>query len=124
MAADEKRHASVIVALGSASPSRAHAVERARVAATPFGASVEPMGDGTIVATLEGKGGARDQARQAARCALALRDVLEGEPMAVATARTESGPEEIRRRSSSSRSGCCGTARLSSTRAGGSGRSR
>jgi eukaryotic-like serine/threonine-protein kinase len=96
MPADEKRHASVIVAPGSPGPSRARAVERARAAAAPFGASVEPMEDGTIVAILEGKGGARDQARQAARCALALRDVLEGAPLAVATARAESGPEGIK----------------------------
>src|SRR6202167_551812 len=87
MPVDEKRHASVIVALGSPGPSRARAGERARAAAAPFGASVESRDDGTIVAVLDGKGGARDQARQAARCALALRDVLEGAPMAVATVR-------------------------------------
>jgi tetratricopeptide (TPR) repeat protein len=96
MPVDEKRHASVIVALGSPGPSRARAGERARAAAAPFGASVESRDDGTIVAVLDGKGGARDQARQAARCALALRDVLEGAPMAVATARAESGPEGIK----------------------------
>ncbi|HEX3343991.1 MAG TPA: AAA family ATPase, partial [Polyangiaceae bacterium] len=40
-----------------------------------------------LVTTLAGKGSARDQARQAARCALALRDVLEDAPMALATVR-------------------------------------
>ncbi|MGD0527776.1 MAG: AAA family ATPase, partial [Polyangiaceae bacterium] len=52
--------------------------------------------------TLSGKGSARDQARQAARCALALRDVLEDAPMALATVRvaepTPGGTGEVAER--------------------------
>jgi tetratricopeptide (TPR) repeat protein len=83
----EQRYVSGIVALGAPGPSRALALDRARAAAAPFGARVELLADGTIVASVSGKGSARDQARQAARCALALRDVLGDAPMALATAR-------------------------------------
>ncbi len=83
----EQRYVSGVVALGAPGPSRSLALERARAAAAPFGARVEPLADGRLVATLSGKGSARDQARQAARCALALRDVLEDAPMALATVR-------------------------------------
>jgi tetratricopeptide (TPR) repeat protein len=71
------------------------AAERARAAGAPFGARVELLADGTIVAALAGKGSARDQANQAARCALALRDVLEGASLALATGRAELGASRL-----------------------------
>jgi tetratricopeptide (TPR) repeat protein len=83
----EQRYVSGVVALGAPGPPRVLALERARAAVAPFGARAELLADGSIVATLSGKGSARDQARQAARCALALRDVLEDAPMALATVR-------------------------------------
>ncbi|HEY8040821.1 MAG TPA: protein kinase [Polyangiaceae bacterium] len=95
LTADEQRYVSVIVALGAPGPSRALAFDRARAAATPFGARVERLADGTIVAGLSGKGSARDQARQAARCALALRDVLEDGPIALATCRAPQGTSGV-----------------------------
>jgi tetratricopeptide (TPR) repeat protein len=87
----EQRHVSGVVALGSPGPSRAAALERARAAASPFGGRVEMLADGTLVAGLSARGSARDQARQAARCALAVRDVLEDDAVALATARATEG---------------------------------
>jgi tetratricopeptide (TPR) repeat protein len=49
---------------------------RARAAIDPFGARLERLLDGSLVALLYGAGNARDQAMRAARCALALRQVL------------------------------------------------
>ncbi len=79
---DEQRLVSIVVALGRGDSA---ALERARNAAAPVGARVEMLADGTIVAVLWSKGSARDQATQAARCALAMREVLEGMPVALAT---------------------------------------
>jgi tetratricopeptide (TPR) repeat protein len=91
----EHRLASVVVARGAPGGARSHAMERARAASAPFGAQVELLEDGTILATLAGRGSARDQARQAARCALAIRDVLGEDSLAVATGRAgEGGPQE------------------------------
>jgi tetratricopeptide (TPR) repeat protein len=56
---------------------------RARVAR--FGAELEVLADGSVVATLRGVGSATVQAAAAARCALALRAALPGTPLAVAT---------------------------------------
>ena len=53
----------------------------------PFGARLEPLADGSLVAALAGNGGATDQAAQAARCALAMRDALPEGPLALATGR-------------------------------------
>jgi hypothetical protein len=72
-----------IVGLGDPGPARALAEGRAKTVAVPFGARVELHSDGAIVTTMTGTGGARDRARQAARCALALRDVLDEEPLAL-----------------------------------------
>ena len=80
-----------VVALGSPGPARAAALERVRAAAAPFGGRVEMLADGTLVAGLAARGSARDQARQAARCALAVRDVLEDDAIALATARASEG---------------------------------
>jgi tetratricopeptide (TPR) repeat protein len=49
------------------------------------GGSVERLADGTLIATLCMSGAATDQARAAARCALALRAMVPTAPMALAT---------------------------------------
>jgi eukaryotic-like serine/threonine-protein kinase len=63
------------------------AYERLRVAVEGFGARLEKLVDGSLVVTLTGTGGATDQAVQAARCALAMRALVSGPPMALATGR-------------------------------------
>jgi tetratricopeptide (TPR) repeat protein len=52
-----------------------------------FGARVERLADGTLVATLVGAGDATDHAANAARFALALREMMPGSPIALATGR-------------------------------------
>lgn len=54
---------------------------------TRFGARVDRLADGSIVATLHGGGPATDQAAQAARCALALRTLVPDSPIVLATGR-------------------------------------
>jgi tetratricopeptide (TPR) repeat protein len=54
-----------------------------------FGCEIEWLADGSLVAVLAGYGSATDQAAQAARCALALRQVLPREPIVLATGRAE-----------------------------------
>ena len=51
----------------------------------PFSAEFESLADGSLVVTVTGKGSATDQAVQAARCALALREHLPRAHMSVAT---------------------------------------
>jgi hypothetical protein len=87
----EQRHVSGVVALGPVGPARDGALERARAAAAPFGGRVERLADGTFVAGLSARGSARDQARQAARCALAMREVLDDDAIGLATGRATSG---------------------------------
>jgi len=58
-----------------------------RAAAKPFGGRLEMLAEGSVVWTLAGSGVATDQARQAARGALALRAVLAEAPIALATGR-------------------------------------
>jgi len=48
---------------------------------------LERLLDGTVLCTLAGAGAATDQAAQAARCALALRALVPGAPIALATGR-------------------------------------
>lgn len=87
----EQRLASVVVAAPVPGLGLAAALERARAAAAPLGARVEKLVDGTLVAALSGRGGARDQAELAARCALALRDAVDACSVALATGRASSG---------------------------------
>jgi hypothetical protein len=55
----------------------------------PFGGRLEQLVDGSVIVVLEtDRGVATDQAAQAARCALALRAVAGGRPMAIAMGRT------------------------------------
>ncbi len=91
---EEQRLVSVVLALAKEGANESLA-ERARAAAAPFGAKLERLADGTLVAALSSKGSARDQAKQAARCALQLRDVLEGAPLALATGRASRGSNGI-----------------------------
>jgi tetratricopeptide (TPR) repeat protein len=92
---DEQRFVSIVVASLGRGRGATAAAERARAAGSPFGARVELLADGTIVAALAGKGSARDQANQAARCALSLREVLEGASLALATGRAELGASRL-----------------------------
>ncbi|HWO24621.1 MAG TPA: AAA family ATPase, partial [Kofleriaceae bacterium] len=60
-------------------------------AARPFGGRLEPLADGAAIVVLEGERQvATDQAAQAARCALALRDLAAGRAIAVAMGRADS----------------------------------
>jgi tetratricopeptide (TPR) repeat protein len=59
--------------------------ERCRVLAEGFGAGLEWLADGVAVATLLGESTATDQAVRAARCALALRSLMGGARVALAT---------------------------------------
>jgi len=47
-------------------------IEMLRAATTRYGARVEELADGSILAVLSGRGGATDRAAQAARCALSM----------------------------------------------------
>ena len=60
-------------------------VDPVREAAASFGARVEQLADGTLVLTLGGEGSATERAAEAARCALAVRAVVPGTRMALAT---------------------------------------
>ncbi len=53
----------------------------------PYGAHLERLVDGSVVASLSGKASATDQAAQAARCALAMRALLPRNALALATGR-------------------------------------
>jgi predicted ATPase/predicted Ser/Thr protein kinase len=64
-------------------------IARASAIAASFGGSLSPLAGGGVVVTLGGSGVATDLAAQAARCALALREVFAGEPMVLATGRAE-----------------------------------
>src|SRR5262249_34665068 len=58
----------------------------------PFGADVEAPATGAVIATLASTASATDQAARAARCALAMRAVAQGVPMALATGRSVMAP--------------------------------
>ena len=57
----------------------------------PFGARLEGLVDGTLVATLSSAGNATDLAAKAARCALAMRAHLQGVRLVLATGRARLG---------------------------------
>jgi tetratricopeptide (TPR) repeat protein len=59
-----------------------------REAAVPFGAEVETLANGAVIATLTSAASATDQAARAARCAIAMREVAHGAPMVLATGRS------------------------------------
>ncbi|MBI2896041.1 MAG: protein kinase [Deltaproteobacteria bacterium] len=62
-------------------------VEALRAAVAPYGAVLEVLADGAVIATLAGEEIATDQAVRAARCALALRELIADAPMMLATGR-------------------------------------
>jgi eukaryotic-like serine/threonine-protein kinase len=72
-------------------PPRDDRVDRAdarlRAELLPFEAELEVLADGSIVATLSGRGNAADQAARAARCALAIHRALSAPPIVLATGR-------------------------------------
>ncbi|MEO7094530.1 MAG: AAA family ATPase, partial [Polyangiales bacterium] len=65
-------------------PSRFDAI---RAAVTPFGAQLEYLRNGSLIATLTGKGNASDLATNAARCALAIRALEQEASIVVALGR-------------------------------------
>jgi eukaryotic-like serine/threonine-protein kinase len=88
VALQEVRLTSVVVVLGVCCGGAAEAaLERARPVATRFSARIDRLADGSLVVAIPSKGSARDQATQAARCALALRDLAGDAPIGVATGR-------------------------------------
>jgi len=68
-------------------PQQGTLADLAEDACAPFGAEVERLADGSVVATLTSSGVATDQAIQAARCALAMRLALPEARLALATGR-------------------------------------
>ncbi len=68
-------------------PDEIAAHDGARKTALEYGARLERLADGTLVATLTGQGSATDLAARAARAALAIHERLPESPMAVATGR-------------------------------------
>ncbi len=61
---------------------------RLREVAVPFGAEVEALANGAVIATLASTASATDQAARAARCALAMRAVAPDVAMGLATGRS------------------------------------
>lgn len=58
-----------------------------RKATEPFDAELNQLADSTVMLTLRGQGTAADRAARAARCALAVRDLLPEVPVVLATGR-------------------------------------
>jgi hypothetical protein len=86
----ERRFLSVVL-LGRATKDDAQAEEALRRAIQPYGGLVEQLADGSTIVVREADSQvATDHAAQAARCALAMRAVANGRPMAIAMGRTES----------------------------------
>jgi eukaryotic-like serine/threonine-protein kinase len=96
----EQRLLSVVLAIdpafkmdtGDVSPTqRVRANEPLRNVVKSFGGEVQPLADGSLIVTLTGARTATDQAALGARCALAIRELLPGAPIALATGRGELG---------------------------------
>ncbi len=96
----EQHFVSIVVVLGSSAsehdldaPTRVDEVEaapeRVSAAVARFGGGIEWLADGSLVAVLAGYGSATDQATQATRCALALREAVPTGPIVLATGRAE-----------------------------------
>jgi tetratricopeptide (TPR) repeat protein len=94
---DEQRLLSVVLAgaalaratLATASGTMESTAQRLQEIVDAHEGELEPLVDGSVVVTLRGSGAATDQAARTARCALALRAVIGGSPMAVAMGRGE-----------------------------------
>ena len=86
----ERRFLSVVL-LGSATEDDEPAEEALRRAILPYGGRLEQLAGGATIVVLEAdRQVATDRAVQAARCALALRALSKGRPMAIAMGRAES----------------------------------
>jgi eukaryotic-like serine/threonine-protein kinase len=90
----ERRWLSVVL-LGRAAAddeaARPPSQDALRRAIRPYGGRLEQLADGSTIVVVEGdRPVATDQAAQAARCALALRALAKGRPMAVTVGRAES----------------------------------
>jgi hypothetical protein len=64
---------------------------RLRATVAPFGAQLEDLDGGLVIATLTGTANAADQAERAARCAIAMRSALGDIPIAMAIGRGHLG---------------------------------
>jgi hypothetical protein len=85
----ERRFLAVVL-LGGAGEDDAQAADALRRAIKPYGGRVELLADGSTIVVLEAdRQVATDQAAQAARCALAMRALAGGRPMAIAMGRAE-----------------------------------
>ncbi|WP_248913977.1 serine/threonine-protein kinase [Polyangium aurulentum] len=67
------------------------AAQELRRTVAAYGGQLEVLADGSVIATITGARVATDQAALAARCALALRTLSPGRPMALATGQGEVG---------------------------------
>ena len=86
----ERRLLSVVL-LGSTPEDDAHAEVVLRGAIKPYSGRLEQLADGSTIVVLDAdRQVATDQAAQSARCALALRAVAKGRPMAIAMGWVES----------------------------------
>jgi len=86
----ERRLLSVVL-LGSTGEDEALAEEALVPTIKPYSGRLERLADGSAIVVLEAERQvATDQAAQAARCALAMRAVAHGRPMAIAMGRVES----------------------------------
>jgi eukaryotic-like serine/threonine-protein kinase len=86
----ERRFLSVVL-LGGAVEDDELAEQALRRASKPYGGRVEQLADGSTIVVFEAdRQVATDQAAQAARCALAMRAVANGRPMAIAMGRADS----------------------------------
>ncbi len=89
IAGRERQHA-IVVMLGSAGADGGQApIEQAlREAIRPYGGHLELLADGSTIVVFEvDRLAATDHAARAARCALGLRGVARGRPMAIAMGR-------------------------------------
>jgi hypothetical protein len=86
LTAGEQVLVSVVLVDPGARPT-AKDVEELRVSAAHFGARLDLLANGHVILTLSGTRDATDQAAQAARCALALRALMPGPRVVLATGR-------------------------------------
>ncbi len=83
----ERRFAAAVLVARAPEDDEATEQALARVA-RPYGGRLEPLADGSTIVVLEAdRQVATDQAAQAARCALAMRPLANGRPMAIAMGR-------------------------------------
>src|SRR5262249_33912548 len=74
---------------------RAASLPELRAMASPYGATLEPLADGSVMAVFSGEGEIADVAREAARCALALMERFPEAPMALTMGTSAEGPRGL-----------------------------